>query len=132
MRVLKCQHCMDQDSSLQSIAAQYRTDFLSLYTTNIHLVSPDRVPLWTPINVGVLYTVKEGDSMAYLATRFFTTIEKLLEVNADISTRSSILTPFSRGANLTVVEHHLWSPDMLTSDNLPMNVSSFHTPSTRR
>jgi hypothetical protein len=40
--------------------------------------------------------VKSDDTLAALAVRFFTTVERLLEVNPDIATRSGIRTPYSR------------------------------------
>jgi hypothetical protein len=47
--------------TLQAVAAEYRTDYLSLYSTNVNLENPDRVPQGTLINLGVMYRVKEGD-----------------------------------------------------------------------
>lgn len=119
MTVLKCQACLRVDDSLQSLAAHYKTDFLSLYTSNIHLESPDDNPTGTLINIGVLYKVKEGDSMSGLATRFFTTVEHLLQVNADIASRSGVLTPFSRAGNVTLGPRAEWPTGLLTSDKLP-------------
>jgi hypothetical protein len=123
LTVLKCQACLRLDDSLQSLAAHYKTDFLSLYTSNIHLESPDDNPVGTPINIGLMYKVKEGDSMSGVATRFFTTVEHLLEVNADIANRSGILTPFSRAGDVTLGPRHSLSPAALTSDKLP----AFHS-----
>jgi len=102
LKVVKCQACLSHHDTLQSIASQYKTDWLSLYTSNIHLASPDRNPPATPVNLGVLYKVKEGDSMYGLARRFFTTIEELLAVNSDLAYRSGIRTTFSSNGDVMV------------------------------
>jgi hypothetical protein len=49
---------------MQSVAAEYRTDYLSLYTTNVNVENPDRIPQGTLINIGAMYRVKEGDRCA--------------------------------------------------------------------
>ena len=128
LNVLKCQTCLGPSESLQSIASEYRTDFLSLYVTNVQLASPDRNPPATPINTGVMYKVKEGDTMAKLAARFFTTVEALLEVNTDIAERSGIRTPFSRAGHVNLPPRRLWPDDVLRSDNLPHDLSIWLTP----
>ena len=46
----------------------------------------------------MLYSVKEGDTMASLAVRFFTSLQQLLDVNPEIAERAGILTPFSGAA----------------------------------
>jgi hypothetical protein len=121
--VLKCQACLTSDDSLLSIAASYKTDFLSLYTTNIHLQSPDHIPPGTPVNTGLMYKVKEGDSMASIATRFFTTVEQLLDNNADLAARSGILTPFSPAGDVNLGPRQLWHSNLLTSEKLPADYS---------
>jgi hypothetical protein len=75
-----------------------------------------------------MYKVKEGDTMAKLAARFFTTVEALLEVNTDIAERSGIRTPFSRAGHVNLPPRRLWPDDVLRSDNLPHDLSIWLTP----
>jgi len=77
---------------------------------------------------GVLYRVKEGDTMANLATRFFTSVQQLLDVNPDVALRSGILTPFSRAADLSLPAMASWAPDVLTSDDLPSELTLYIAP----
>jgi hypothetical protein len=40
--VVKCQRCMHDGHTLQSIAGEYRTDYLALYSMNVGIPNPDR------------------------------------------------------------------------------------------
>jgi hypothetical protein len=40
--VVKCQLCMHDGHTLQSLAAEYQTDYLALYSMNVGIPNPDR------------------------------------------------------------------------------------------
>ncbi|EKX37218.1 hypothetical protein GUITHDRAFT_145175 [Guillardia theta CCMP2712] len=77
MSIAKCQACLAAGDSLEGLARQYRTDFLSLYTFNVGLGNPDSVTVDRPINVGFLY-----------------------RVNSDIAERNNIATEYWRGGTV--------------------------------
>jgi len=83
--VEKCQYCVQPGDSFGSIAAQYNTDWLHIYTANPTVLDPDNLVPYTRINTGVFYQVQKGDSASALAKRFFTTLDSLQSVNPDIA-----------------------------------------------
>jgi len=93
--VVKCQLCMYDGHTLQSLAAEYQTDYLALYSMNVAISNPDRIAMGTLINNGINYRVREVDSLFSLSQRFFSTVPHLLSVNPDIEkdAKGSELTP---------------------------------------
>lgn len=85
MLVEKCQYCVQPGESIGSIATQYNTDWLHIYTANPTVVDPDNLVPYTRINTGVLYTVQQGDTAASLSRRFSATVASLQTVNPDIA-----------------------------------------------
>ena len=45
---------------------------------------PSSVPVYSRLNTGVLYTVRVGDNIPFLAQRFYTTAESIMSVNPEI------------------------------------------------
>ena len=78
VKVQKCVYCAREGDSIASIASQYDTDWLHLYTTNPLITNPDALPAGTRINTGVLYEVRKGDYLELLYDRFFVEEQQLL------------------------------------------------------
>ena len=84
VKVQKCQYCAQEGDSLMSIAASFNSDWLHLYTANPTLRDPDHISAGTVVNTGVLYEVREGDYLALLADKFFTSADAILAVNPEL------------------------------------------------
>ena len=98
--VSRCQYCTIEGDSLQSLAVDFKTSWLQLYTANSASVeafddqnkakdyplNPAHLVAGTRVTLGPLYHVKAHDSMDALATRFHTSVERLMEVNPDLKT----------------------------------------------
>jgi hypothetical protein len=83
--VLKCQVCIASGETMQSVAASFNTDFLSLYTMNVAIQRPHRIPSGTVLNTGVYYRVQLGDTLATLSDKLFTTEQAIFAMNPDIA-----------------------------------------------
>jgi hypothetical protein len=83
--VLKCQVCIASGETIQSVAANFNTDFLSLYTMNVAIQRPHRIPSGTVLNTGVFYKVQLGDTLATLSDKFFTSKQAIFAMNPDIA-----------------------------------------------
>jgi hypothetical protein len=57
--VEKCQYCVQPGDSFGSIAAQYNTDWLHIYTANPTVLDPDNLVPYTRINTGVFYQIQK-------------------------------------------------------------------------
>ena len=82
--VEKCRICLHGGQTLQSVAAEYGTDYLSLYTANVNVPNPDSLRQGTLINTGLVYRVLDGDSLFAIASRFFTTVADIVSINPDL------------------------------------------------
>uniref|UniRef100_A0A6U2FUY5 LysM domain-containing protein n=1 Tax=Hemiselmis andersenii TaxID=464988 RepID=A0A6U2FUY5_HEMAN len=82
--VEKCRICLHGGQTLQTVAAEYGTDYLSLYTANVNVLNPDGLAQGELVNTGVLYRVQGGDSMYSIATTFFSSAPQILSVNPDL------------------------------------------------
>ena len=56
--VVKCQICMYDGHTLQSLAAEYQTDYLALYSMNVGIPNPDRCECGVCVNIQT-YTYKQ-------------------------------------------------------------------------
>jgi hypothetical protein len=83
--VQKCQYCVQPGDSFGSIAAQYNTDWLHIYTANPTVLDPDNLVPYTRINTGVFYQVQKVLSTGNCAPQLTTS-------HASQLFRSSILT----------------------------------------
>eukprot|EP00291_Cryptomonas_curvata_P024000 CAMPEP_0172163326 /NCGR_PEP_ID=MMETSP1050-20130122/7211_1 /TAXON_ID=233186 /ORGANISM="Cryptomonas curvata, Strain CCAP979/52" /LENGTH=355 /DNA_ID=CAMNT_0012833507 /DNA_START=154 /DNA_END=1221 /DNA_ORIENTATION=- len=83
--VLKCQVCIARGETMQSVAANFNTDFLSLYTMNVAIQRPHRISSGTVLNTGVYYKVQLGDTLATLSSKFFTNEQAIFAMNPDIA-----------------------------------------------
>ena len=71
---------------MRALAADYGTDFLSLYSANVGVRRPGRLSAGNVLNVGANYAIQVGDAnagLAALAARFFVTPAALLAANPD-------------------------------------------------
>jgi len=82
VKVQKCMYCAREGDTIASIASQYDTDWLHLYTTNPLVTNPDALPVGTRINTGVFYEVRKGDYLELLYDRFFVEESQLLGVES--------------------------------------------------
>jgi len=84
IKVQKCVYCAREGDTIASIASQYDTDWLHLYTPNPLVTNPDVLAVGTRINTGVFYEVRKGDYLELLYDRFFTEPSQLLALNPDV------------------------------------------------
>jgi hypothetical protein len=102
IHVVRCIYCVQEGDTLHYVAKHLHldTNWLRLWNSNgndatwdddavdvteaIH--DPDAVlEQDNCLNVGPLYRVQNGDTLVTLASRFHTTVKKILEVNPDIT-----------------------------------------------
>jgi hypothetical protein len=57
--VEKCQYCVQPGESFVTIASQYKTDWLHIYTANPTVLDPDKIVPYTRINTGVFYKIRK-------------------------------------------------------------------------
>jgi len=90
--VNKCVYAINFEQHLQEIASLYKTDWLNIYSMNPTIKTPDRV-LYAGqlVNVGHLYHVVPGDTVHKIAMRFGTSIDGLLETNAEITANNIVV-----------------------------------------
>mmetsp|Transcript_30726 Transcript_30726/g.48159 ORF Transcript_30726/g.48159 Transcript_30726/m.48159 type:complete len:435 (+) Transcript_30726:111-1415(+) len=91
IKVQKCQYCSQAGDSLNSLAAEFDTDWLHLYTTNPTIKNPDTLVPGHRVNTGVLYEVRKGDYLEYLSQKFFTSVDKIYSVNPDLKEEGVLL-----------------------------------------
>jgi len=85
VRAFRCVYALAREQHLQEIASLFHTDWLNVYSMNPTVTAPDRVMYAEQVlNVGHLYNVVPGDTLSKISTRFGTSIEHLLMVNADV------------------------------------------------
>jgi hypothetical protein len=60
--VEKCQYCVQPGDSFGTIATQFNTDWLHIYTANPTVLDPDNLVPYTRINTGVFYQVQQASS----------------------------------------------------------------------
>ena len=84
VKVQKCVYCAREGDTIASIATQFDTDWLQLYTVNPLVTNPDSLPVGTRINTGVFYQVRKGDYLELLYDRFFVSEQQLLQLNPDV------------------------------------------------
>lgn len=82
------QYAVNAGDSLRSIAEDYDTDYLQLWGANPEIKNPDSMlPESTMLNIGVIYTVRESDTLQDIAQRFQLyegNIDRLYAVNPDL------------------------------------------------
>jgi len=82
--VQKCSYCAEEGDTIQKLAIALDTDWLHLYTLNPVIKNPDYLPKGQLVNLGVIYQVKEGDTLFGLYSRFLITEKQFLIVNPDL------------------------------------------------
>jgi hypothetical protein len=96
VHVVKCKYCLSLGETIMHAAARYKSDWLQIWGANPHIVSPDAIPAWTSLQLGPMYSVRAGDTLEGIATRFGTSSNNLLEANPDIAVsrvRACLLWP---------------------------------------
>jgi len=84
-RVQKCEYCINEKESMHSIAADFSTHWTQIWSSNHQLESPDQLAKGQKIKLGNFYQTVNGDTWKLMAVRFGTTVERLLELNPDLS-----------------------------------------------
>ena len=113
--VPKCKYCVQAGDTLHYINKKFllNTNWLQLWNSNgMPEISPDPLapavvigdPDWIAdsnsiINLGPVYRVQPGETLAALAALFRTTVKKLLDVNPDVAAAASL----AAGATLCVM-----------------------------
>eukprot|EP00290_Baffinella_frigidus_P020544 CAMPEP_0180194248 /NCGR_PEP_ID=MMETSP0987-20121128/2942_1 /TAXON_ID=697907 /ORGANISM="non described non described, Strain CCMP2293" /LENGTH=614 /DNA_ID=CAMNT_0022148989 /DNA_START=32 /DNA_END=1877 /DNA_ORIENTATION=- len=84
VRVERCKYLSQAGDTVQSIGALFRSDWLSLWGINVNLTSfvP---PAGTEVLIGRIYTLRSGDTLQTVSKQFGTTVEKIKELNIDLS-----------------------------------------------
>jgi len=89
MNVQKCLWEVQVEDSLVEIAPRFGTNWLQLWYLNPEMPHPDYDLTYgkqgTAVHVGHKYTVEWHDTLYEMAHRFGTTVEHILQLNADIS-----------------------------------------------
>ncbi|EKX47115.1 hypothetical protein GUITHDRAFT_137723 [Guillardia theta CCMP2712] len=104
--VPKCKYCIQAGDSLHSINRRFdfSSNWLQLWNTNgmseLHpdplspttaFGDPDEITATNAIiHLGPLYAIKVGEDLEHVASRFRTTVKKILQINPDISDPSAI------------------------------------------
>lgn len=92
----RCKYCIAGGESMMSIADRFKTDWLQIWGSNVHISNPDGLHAGQLINLGALLDVQYGEKLSTLAELYDTSVESLKALNPDIP------------ANVGVVE----SPDI--------------------
>lgn len=112
LNVMRCRYCAQEGDTLAYITKYYHlnTNWLRLWNSNgkemgdsskSMIGNPDTIlPSSTVLNVGPIYKVQAGDTLQALASRFRTTVKKLMSVNPDVG---SVGTDLQAGQELCVM-----------------------------
>lgn len=99
IHVRKCQECVRNGQSLESIARSLKSDLLSLQMYNPFLEHPDDIKAGTVLTTGPVYQVREGDYLEALSARFLVSVDQLMATNPDVALGNGTLVA---GASLCV------------------------------
>jgi hypothetical protein len=90
VRVLKCEVCGLPSDTMNSIALEYKTDWLQLWGANSNVMNPNNLQNFLKLQLGPLHTLNRDEKAETLASRFSMTASGLLEVNPDLKGESVI------------------------------------------
>jgi hypothetical protein len=90
VRVLKCEVCGLPSDTMNSIALEYKTDWLQLWGANSKVMNPNNLQNFLKLQLGPLHTLNRDEKVETLASRFSMTASGLLEVNPDLKGGSVI------------------------------------------
>ncbi len=90
VRVLKCEVCGLPSDTMNSIALEYKTDWLQLWGANSNVTNPNNLQNFLKLQLGPLHTLNRDEKVETLASRFSMTASGLLEVNPDLKGESVI------------------------------------------
>jgi len=110
INVARCRYVVRPRETLEDIARLFWTDWVQLWAVNPDISHPDTAvgydlnsdAFGATINIGHLYQVSVGDTVASVAFKFGTTIKNLLQTNADLIDQVDLVT-LQEGSTLCVI-----------------------------
>lgn len=84
-KVYKCRYCINEKGSMHSIAQKFSTHWTQIWSSNHQLENPDQLTKGQEISLGNFYRTAKGDTWKLIAVRFGTTVERLMELNRDLT-----------------------------------------------
>jgi LysM repeat protein len=87
-KVYKCKYCVNEKESMHSIAQRFSTHWTQIWSTNHQLETPDTLSKGQEITLGNFYRTVKGDTWKLIAVRFGTTVERLMELNRDLTSET--------------------------------------------
>ncbi|EKX53852.1 hypothetical protein GUITHDRAFT_160950 [Guillardia theta CCMP2712] len=82
--VNKCKMCLSEDQTLESIAGLYNRHWSQIWSVNPFLLSPDKISAGQEINLGIIYSTTDGDTLMLLSVRFGISLDLLKQLNPEI------------------------------------------------
>lgn len=67
--VARCAYCMQEGESLYSIAGQWRSKWLDVWSGNPHIKNPGTPPAYSALRMGPIYRASRHDSVTLPAQR---------------------------------------------------------------
>ena len=93
--VWKCEYCINDQESIHSIAARFKTHWTQIWSSNPWMESPDMLASAQKITLGNLYRAVTGDTWKLMAVRFGTTMDLLMKLNPDLADKNKDGKPAS-------------------------------------
>ena len=90
VHVLKCEVCGLPSDTLNSIALEYKTDWLQLWGANHNVTNPNKLQNYLKLQLGPLHTLNKDEKVETLASRFSMTRAGLEEINPDLKGKNLI------------------------------------------
>jgi len=87
--VRRCAYCMQEGESLYSVAGQWRTNWLDVWSGNPHILNPSTPPAYSELRMGPIYRAMQHDSVISVAARFAVSVDDVLFWNPDIASNIS-------------------------------------------
>lgn len=83
--ISKCRYCVQPGESLEGVARTFSTDWLQLFSANSHIHTPQHLAGYQLLNLGALYPVRPGDTLASIQQRFQGSIAGLQRANPEVT-----------------------------------------------
>ena len=90
IHVKKCEVCGLPSDTLNSIALEYKTDWLQLWGANHNVTNPNNLQNYLKLQLGPLHTLNKDEKVETLASRFSMTRAGLEEINPDLKGKNLI------------------------------------------
>ena len=91
VEVAKCKKCVLSGESLAQVAVRYSTDWRILWSLNLELKDPENIQEGMLLNISILYSIQNLDTLVALSQRFKTTVKTLLALNPEIPDSLQVL-----------------------------------------